>query len=91
MQSYDFLLNYNIISIVVVLYHIGILSTVSEHESMNIAFIHNRFPAEGAERITADIAGYLAPLGNYRIFVYASHIGKAYRTRSRFAKIMFIV
>ena len=71
------MLNYNVISIFVVLYHTGILSTVSEHESMNIAFIHNRFPAGGAERITADIAGYLAPLGNYKIFVYASHIGKA--------------
>ncbi len=41
-----------------------------------IAFIHNRFPAGGAERITADIARYLLSFsGGYSVFVYASHLG----------------
>ena len=40
-----------------------------------IAFVHNGFPAGGAERITLDIARYLAPSGGYEIFVYATHIG----------------
>ncbi len=40
-----------------------------------IAFVHNGFPAGGAERITLDIARYLAPSGGYKVFVYATHIG----------------
>ena len=40
-----------------------------------IAFIHNHFPAGGAERITQDIAEYLHKTdGEYRIFVYASAV-----------------
>lgn len=41
-----------------------------------IAFIHNRFPAGGAERITIDIASYLSRYGNYEVYVYASRIAE---------------
>jgi glycosyltransferase involved in cell wall biosynthesis len=41
-----------------------------------IAFIHNRFPAGGAERITIDIASYLSRSGNYEVYVYASRIAE---------------
>ena len=41
-----------------------------------IAFIHNRFPAGGAERITIDIASYLSRFGRYEVFVYASRIAE---------------
>lgn len=41
-----------------------------------IAFIHNRFPAGGAERITIDIASYLCGFGNYEVYVYASRIAE---------------
>ncbi len=38
---------------------------------MNIAFIHDIFPAGGAERVTIDIATYLSSLDRgYNIFVY---------------------
>lgn len=40
---------------------------------MRIAFIHNNFPAGGAERITIDIARYLKSQGGYDVFVYATH------------------
>lgn len=39
-----------------------------------IAFVHNRFPAGGAERITIDIALYLSSFEGYEVFVYASRI-----------------
>ena len=39
-----------------------------------IAFVHNSFPAGGAERITIDIARYLKSLGEYEIFVYATRL-----------------
>ncbi len=39
---------------------------------IRVAFIHNYFPAGGAERITVDIARYLKGLGGYEVFVYAS-------------------
>lgn len=39
-----------------------------------IAFVHNRFPAGGAERITLDIAQYLSASSSYRVLVYSSHI-----------------
>lgn len=42
-----------------------------------IAFIHNSFPAGGAERVTVDIAGYLNAFGNYRVFVYASRVSES--------------
>ena len=32
---------------------------------VRIAFIHNSFPAGGAERVTVDIARYLSGLGGY--------------------------
>ena len=38
-----------------------------------IAFIHNRFPAGGAEKVTLDIARYFKGDDSYEIFVYASH------------------
>lgn len=40
---------------------------------MRIAFIHNSFPAGGAERITIDIARYLKSQSGYEVFVYAAH------------------
>lgn len=36
-----------------------------------IAFVHNRFPAGGAERITIDIALYLQSFPDYKVYVYA--------------------
>lgn len=39
-----------------------------------IAFMHNSFPAGGAERITIDIARYLSSLDGYEVFVYATRI-----------------
>lgn len=44
---------------------------------IRIAFVHNRFPAGGAERVTMDIASYLKEYGGYEIFVYASRISEA--------------
>ena len=41
-----------------------------------IAFIHGRFPAGGAERITIDIARYLSDKGGYEVFVYATRISE---------------
>ncbi len=42
---------------------------------MNIAIIHDGFPGGGAERISADIAEYLAgfPGNHYKVFVYCKH------------------
>ena len=39
-----------------------------------IAFVHNSFPAGGAERITIDIARHLKDLGGYEVFVYATRV-----------------
>lgn len=44
---------------------------------VRIAFIHSRFPAGGAERVTIDIARYLHSLGGYEVFVYASRINES--------------
>lgn len=41
---------------------------------MRIAFVHSRFPAGGAERITVDIARYLKKVGGYEVFVYSSRL-----------------
>ena len=41
-----------------------------------IAFIHNRFPAGGAERITIDIARYLSGFDGYEVYIYASRISE---------------
>ena len=47
---------------------------------INIAFIHNRFPAGGAERITLDIAQYLIQNkntnNNYKIHVFTTSENK---------------
>ncbi|MBQ5694066.1 MAG: glycosyltransferase [Bacteroidaceae bacterium] len=43
---------------------------------IRIAFVHNRFPAGGAERVTMDIASYLKLYGGYEVFVYASRISE---------------
>ena len=45
-----------------------------------IAFIHGRFPAGGAERITIDIARYLSDIGGYEVFVYATRIAESLLT-----------
>lgn len=41
---------------------------------VKVAFIHNNFPAGGAERVTVDIATYLSTLNGYKVYVYASRI-----------------
>lgn len=47
---------------------------LAEHMT-RVAFIHNNFPAGGAERITMDIAAYLSTQeGRYESYVYASRI-----------------
>ena len=43
---------------------------------MKIAFIHNNFPAGGAERVTIDIARYLNSFDGYHVYVYASRIAE---------------
>lgn len=45
-----------------------------------IAFIHNNFPAGGAERITVDIAQYLHTVGGYEVYVYATRINTSLLT-----------
>lgn len=47
---------------------------------IRIAFVHNSFPAGGAERVTVDIASYLNSYGGYEVFVYASRISEALLT-----------
>lgn len=39
-----------------------------------IAFIHNTFPAGGAERVTIDIARHLAGCRGYEVYVYATRL-----------------
>lgn len=39
---------------------------------IRVAFIHNVFPAGGAERITVDVARYLKGAGGFEVYVYAS-------------------
>lgn len=41
---------------------------------VRIAFVHNWFPAGGAERITLDIARYLKNIGGYEVYVYATRV-----------------
>lgn len=43
-----------------------------------IAFVHNRFPAGGAERITIDIAKYLNSFPRYEVFVYYSRLSESF-------------
>lgn len=47
---------------------------------IKVAFVHNCFPAGGAERVTTDIAGYLRACGGYEVYVYASRIAEALLT-----------
>ena len=49
---------------------------------IRIAFIHNNFPAGGAERVTVDIARYLSTCEGYQVYVYASRIASALVTDS---------
>lgn len=44
---------------------------------VRIAFIHGRFPAGGAERVTIDIARYLHSEGGYEVYVYASRVAES--------------
>lgn len=41
---------------------------------IRVAFVHNYFPAGGAERVTIDISRYLNSTGGYEVYVYASRI-----------------
>lgn len=43
---------------------------------VTVAFVHNRFPAGGAERITIDIARYLKDVGGYRVYVYTTRVNQ---------------
>ena len=43
---------------------------------VTIAFVHSRFPAGGAERITIDIARYLKGIGGYRAYVYTTRVNQ---------------
>lgn len=45
-----------------------------------IAFVHNNFPAGGAERITIDIARYLKGVGGYEVYVYTTRVSPALMT-----------
>ena len=45
-----------------------------------VAFIHGRFPAGGAERITIDVARYLKSIGGYEVFVYATKTSESLMT-----------
>ena len=47
---------------------------------MKVAFIHNNFPAGGAERVTIDIARYLSSFEGYQVYVYASRIAESLLT-----------
>lgn len=44
---------------------------------IKVAFVHSRFPAGGAERITIDIARYLKGIGGYQVYVYADRISES--------------
>lgn len=45
-----------------------------------IAFIHNNFPAGGAERVTIDIARYLKGVGGYEVYVYTTRVSPSLMT-----------
>ena len=45
-----------------------------------IAFVHNNFPAGGAERITIDIARYLKSIGGYQVYVYTTRVSPSLMT-----------
>lgn len=56
---------------------------------IRVAFIHNGFPAGGAERITVDIARYLHSVGGYEVFVYTTKVAESLMT-DELARIMKI-
>lgn len=43
---------------------------------VKVAFVHNRFPSGGAERVTIDIAKYLSQCDGYEVYVYASRVAE---------------
>ena len=45
-----------------------------------IAFVHNNFPAGGAERVTIDIARYLKSVGGYQVYVYTTRVSSSLLT-----------
>ena len=45
-----------------------------------IAFVHNNFPAGGAERITVDIARHLENVGGYKVYVYTTRVSPSLMT-----------
>lgn len=47
-----------------------------------IAFVHNWFPAGGAERVTIDIAEYLNMVGGYEVYVFATHLSESMLTEN---------
>lgn len=46
-----------------------------------VAFVHNGFPAGGAERITVDIARYLKSVGGYQVYVYTTKVDQTLVTK----------
>lgn len=56
---------------------------------IRVAFIHNGFPAGGAERITVDIARYLHSVDGYEVFVYTTKVAESLMT-DELARIMKI-
>ena len=46
-----------------------------------VAFVHNGFPAGGAERITVDIARYLKSVGGYHVYVYTTKVDQTLVTK----------
>lgn len=44
---------------------------------IKVAFIHNNFPAGGAERVTIDIAKYLHKSEDYQVYVFATRINES--------------
>lgn len=46
-----------------------------------VAFVHNGFPAGGAERITVDIARYLMSVGGYQVYVYTTKVDQTLVTK----------
>ena len=46
-----------------------------------VAFVHNGFPAGGAERITVDIARYLKSVGGYQVYVYTTKVDQTFVTK----------
>lgn len=54
-----------------------------------IAFVHNWFPAGGAERVTIDIAEYLNMVGGYEVYVFATHLSESMLTE-KVQKVVYL-